>query len=95
LGYLNGTRLPNWFWIAIAFFGLGFQVTMFLTTNLTTKADLAGQAAIYEKRDIERTEALRRDIQALDEKVDRRTKRINEELGVIGQVTRYVARKVE
>lgn len=91
MGYLNGTRLPNWFWIAIGFLGMGFTVA----TTIATKADLATQAAIYERRDIQRNEMLMRDISNLDAKVERRTNRINEELGYIGQVTRYVARKVE
>lgn len=95
MSYLNGARLPNWFWIAIGFLGLGFQAAMFISTNMTTKVDLALQAAKYEKRDEERTMALRMDIQRLDDKLDRRTQRINEELGYIGSVTRYVARKVE
>lgn len=91
MGYLNGSKLPNWFWLVCWGIGIG----ILLVTNVATKSDIAAQAAQYEKWDIERTRALQVQIQSLDDKVDRRTDQINAELSALSKVTRYVARRVE
>lgn len=95
VGYLNGTRLPNWVWLVVGILGAGFIIGVNYGSQIITKADLKEQASIYEARDVARNDAMKEQIRALDSKVDRRTNRINEELSDIARVTRYVARKVE
>ena len=96
---LNGAKLPNWFWIGVILLGLGFQAGITYMSAKNTKESLQVQALVIEKKDAERTAQLKTDIQRdindLDSKLDRRTKRINEELSYIGRVTRYVARQVD